>query len=63
VEGTPKKALAQAIHHLGPDATHAELAQFAKEKFGLDLQFFIIIPKAASQGGMASHSRVQGKAG
>jgi hypothetical protein len=62
VEVTPKKALAEAIRHLGADVTHAQLVQFAKKRFGLDLQFVIIIPKTASQGGRASHSRVRRKA-
>jgi hypothetical protein len=66
-EVTPKKALAEAICHLGADATHAGLAQFAKERFGLDLHFVIAIPtstlKIASQGGRAGRSRARRKAG
>jgi hypothetical protein len=63
VEVTPKKALAEAIRHLGADATHAELVQFVKERFGLAFQFVLIIPKLTSQGGRAGHSRVRRKAG
>jgi hypothetical protein len=44
---TPKKALAEAIQHLGADATPADLVQFAKERFGLVLQFAIVIPRSA----------------
>jgi hypothetical protein len=52
VEITPQKALAEAIRHLGPDATPSALVQFAKERFGSDLQFFIVCPK--------SHARLTG---
>jgi hypothetical protein len=66
-EVTPKKALAEAICYLAPDATHADLVHFAKEQFGLDLRFVIIIPKStlkmASQGGRASRSRARRKVG
>ncbi len=59
-EVAPKKALAEAIRHLGVNATHAELAQFAKDRFGLDLHFVIFIPKitveTASQGGRANRT-------
>jgi hypothetical protein len=43
---TPKKALAEAIRHLGADATHAELVQWAKERFGLLLQVDIVVPRS-----------------
>jgi hypothetical protein len=44
---TPKKALAEAIRHLGADATHADLVQFAKVRFGLVFHFAIVIPRSA----------------
>jgi hypothetical protein len=66
-EISPKKALAKAICHLGADATHADLAHFAKEQFGLNLRFVIDIPKStlkmASQGRRASRSQARRKAG
>jgi hypothetical protein len=66
-EVTPKKALAEAIRHLGVNATHADLAQFAKERFGLDLYFVIIIPKSplktASPSEYANSSQARRKAG
>jgi hypothetical protein len=46
---SPKKALAEAIHQLGARATNDDLAQFAKEQFGLDLQFVLIIPRGRSK--------------
>jgi hypothetical protein len=67
LEVTPKKALAEAIRHLGADATHAELAQFAKERFGLNLHFVMVIPKStvktARPGGRANRSQARRKAG
>jgi hypothetical protein len=66
-EVTPKKALAEAIRHLEVNATHADLAQFAKERFGLDLHFVIIIPKSplktASPSKCANSSQARRKAG
>jgi hypothetical protein len=53
-EVTPKKALAEAIRHLGADATHADLVQFAKERFGLVLEFAIVIPRSTLE--TAGHS-------
>lgn len=42
---TQKKALAEAIRHLGPDASHAALARFVKKQFGMELTFCIVFPK------------------
>jgi len=67
MEVTSKKVLAEAIRHLGVKATHADLVQFAKEQFGLDLHFVIVIPKrflkTAGQNGRASGSQARRKAG
>lgn len=64
---TPKKALAEAIRQLGPDATHADLVQFAKERFGLALQFAIVIPRStlvkAGQDVQAGRNQGRRKAG
>ena len=43
---TQKKALAEALRHLGPNASHAALVRFVKERFGMELTFCIVIPKA-----------------
>jgi hypothetical protein len=43
---TQKQALAEAIRHLGPNASHAALARFVKERFGMELTFCIVFPKA-----------------
>jgi hypothetical protein len=43
---TQKKALAEALRHLGFDASHAALARFVKERFGMKLTFCIFFPKA-----------------
>jgi hypothetical protein len=63
---TPKKALAEALRFLGPDATNADLMQFAKERFGLALHFVIVIPRnaveIASQGKRASYKQGRRKA-
>ena len=41
---THKQALAAAIRHLGPNASHAALARFVKSNFGLMLTFSILVP-------------------
>ena len=45
---TQKKALAEALRHLGPDASHAALARFVKERFGMELTFCILVPRAGT---------------
>jgi hypothetical protein len=43
-----KKALAEALRHLGPDASHSALAWFVKEEFGMELAFYMLVPKAGT---------------
>ena len=43
---TQKWALAEALRHLGPDASHSALARFVREQFGMELTFYILLPKA-----------------
>jgi hypothetical protein len=45
---TQKQALAEALHYLGPHASHAALARFVKERFGMELTFCILVPKAGT---------------
>jgi hypothetical protein len=40
---TQKQALAEALGHLGPNASHAALAQFVKHQFGMKLTFGIVV--------------------
>jgi hypothetical protein len=47
-EATQKQALAEALRLLGPNASHASLARFVKERFGLELTLCILFPKAAT---------------
>lgn len=42
---SPKKALAEAIRQLAPNATHDDLVRFTKERFGQDLNVVLIIPR------------------
>ena len=42
---TQKGALAEALRHLGPNASHAALARFVKERFGMELTFCIVFSK------------------
>jgi hypothetical protein len=46
---SPKQALGEAIRQLGPDATHDELARFAKDLSGLDLHFVLIVPRSVTK--------------
>ena len=46
---SPKKALAEAIRQLGAAATHNDLVRFTKERFGLDLQYVLFIPKSVTR--------------
>ena len=43
---TQKQALAEAVQNLGPNASHAALVRFVKERFGMELTFCIVFPKA-----------------
>jgi hypothetical protein len=43
-----KRALAEALRCLGPNASHAALVRFVKERFGMELTFCIVFPKAAT---------------
>jgi hypothetical protein len=43
---TQKRALAEALRHLGPDASHTALARFVRERCGMKLTFCILVPKA-----------------
>jgi hypothetical protein len=43
---TQKWALAEALRHLGPDASHSALARFVREQFGMELTFCMLVPKA-----------------
>jgi hypothetical protein len=43
---TQKRALVEALRTLGPDASHAALARFVQERFGMKLTFCILMPKA-----------------
>jgi hypothetical protein len=45
---TQKRALAEALCHLGPNATHSALARFVKERFGMKLTYCILLPKAGT---------------
>ena len=47
---TQKQALVEALRHLGPNASHAALARYVKEHFGMKLTFGILIPKAKKIG-------------
>jgi hypothetical protein len=51
---TQKRALAEALRHLGPNATHSALARFVKERFGMELTFCILVPKAGTVRKLAS---------
>ena len=43
---TQKRALAEALRHLGPDDSHSALARFVQEQFGMELTFYILVPRA-----------------
>ncbi len=43
---TQKRVLAEALQNLGPNASHAALARFVKERFGMALTFGIVLPQA-----------------
>jgi hypothetical protein len=43
---TQKRALAEALRHLGPDASHSALARFVQEQFGMELAFYMLVPTA-----------------
>jgi hypothetical protein len=45
---TQKQALAEALRHLGPDASHSALARFVREQFGRELTFCILVPRAGA---------------
>jgi len=45
---TQKRALAEALRHLGPDASHSALARFVQEQFGMELAFYMLVPKAGT---------------
>ena len=45
---TQKQALAEAVRHLGPKASHPTLARFVKEHFGMELTFCFLVPKAGT---------------
>jgi hypothetical protein len=42
---TQKGALAEALRYMGPNASHATLARFVKEQFGMELTFCIVFTK------------------
>ncbi len=44
---TQKKALAHAMRDLGPNASHAALARFVKQRFDMKLTVCISFPKPA----------------
>jgi hypothetical protein len=54
---TQKQALAEALRTLGPDASHAALARFVKERFGMKLTFCILMPRAETASTPASRMR------
>jgi hypothetical protein len=45
---TQKGALAEALSHLGPHATHSALALFVKKQFGMELTFCTLVPRAGT---------------
>jgi hypothetical protein len=45
---TQKRALAEALRHLGPNASTAALARFVRERFGMELTFCMLVPKAGT---------------
>src|SRR5262249_43993799 len=45
---TQKRALAEALRRLGPNASPAALARFVKEEFGMELTFCMLVPKAGT---------------
>jgi hypothetical protein len=47
-KATQKQALAEALRLLGPNASHASLARFVRERFGMELTLCILFPKAAT---------------
>jgi hypothetical protein len=42
---TQKRALAEALRRLGPEASYSALAQFVQEQFGMELAFYILVPR------------------
>jgi hypothetical protein len=54
---TQKKALAEALQKLGPDASHVALARFVKERFGMELTFCIVMPRAKATSKPATRKR------
>jgi hypothetical protein len=54
---TQKRALAEALRTLGPGASHAALARFVKERFGMKLTFCILVPRAESPSKLASRKQ------
>jgi hypothetical protein len=47
-EPTQKRALAEALRHLGPNASPSALARFVKEQYGMQLTFRILVQKAGT---------------
>jgi hypothetical protein len=45
---TQKGALAEALSHVGPHATHSALARFARERFGMALALCILVPRSGA---------------
>jgi hypothetical protein len=42
---TQKRALAEALRQLGPNAGHAALVGFVRKQFGMELTVCIMMPK------------------
>ena len=42
---TQKRALAEALRRLGPDASHSALARFVQEQFGMELTIYMLVPR------------------
>jgi hypothetical protein len=45
---TQKRALAEALRQLGPDASHSALARFVRDRFSMELTFCILVPRAGT---------------
>lgn len=54
---TSKRALAEALQLLGPEATSRDIGRFMKKHFGIEHTFVLIAPKKTSQKKLPKASR------
>jgi hypothetical protein len=45
---TQQRALAEALRHLGPNASPSALVRFVREQLGMELRFCILVPRAGT---------------